>query len=411
MAPPCHAGNVQNKRPLPRDTSRPLGRLARDAPINVPGRRRSSTQFARHSRPAYPVTGTNPDTWSAQSLPNTVIADHRHSPMMPCATSMLLLLVATTVTGRPQRCPFDDYAKAVLAQYYPGPAAVSPDPAALAAAVEPTAVRLEYEDSAVPRPGRSNSGPEDLARPAGHYFGFMERAPDARSTKVAPCKAAAAAAAKRPGNDTAAAAPSAAAVDKLAAYYEQLKEQHDSLARHQVQLQLYEQQQRQQQEYAVMQQQLQQQYYQQQQHAALVFDQLRKNPAFVDQLAAFIEHKRVEMAKAASPSTPPPPPPPPTPVAAPSKAPSGTGRAASGPDGPEEAAVPDGASDRRTVPVDRGDEDGCVGVKRPDARQSAAAAERRPAAASDDEDEPQPSVYDDEQSPPVLEKVYSVPSE
>jgi len=46
----------------------------------------------------------------------------------------------------------------------------------------------------------------------------------------------------------------------------------------------------------LVQQQIQQQYYQQQQHALRMLEQLRKNPEFANQLAAFIDRKRAEDA-------------------------------------------------------------------------------------------------------------------
>jgi len=102
------------------------------------------------------------------------------------------------------------------------------------------------------------------------------------SVVAVPCKAAVAD--RSHGNDTS----SAVTVEKLSAFYEQLKSQQETLARQQFQQQLYEQQQRRQQEFALMQQQIQQQYYQQQQHAMFMLDQMRRNPAFVGQLAAFV---------------------------------------------------------------------------------------------------------------------------
>lgn len=104
-------------------------------------------------------------------------------------------------------------------------------------------------------------------------------------------------------NDTAVAA--AATTDRLTAYYDQLKFQQEMMARHQFQQQLYEQQQRRQQEYLMVQQQIQQQYYQQQQQAMYMLDQLKQNPAFVEQLAAFMNEKHgVHDGPAPAASTP-----------------------------------------------------------------------------------------------------------
>jgi len=110
-----------------------------------------------------------------------------------------------------------------------------------------------------------------------------------------PCKNATAIAVQPPQVDVNGTS-SATIIEKIATYYEQLKNQQEALARQQLQHQLYEQQRRRQQEYMQVQQQIQQQYYHQQQHALRMLEQLRKDPGFADQLAAFINHKRVEEA-------------------------------------------------------------------------------------------------------------------
>lgn len=374
----------------------------------------------------------NIDTASALRSPKTAAAAS-DDEMTAGPTHLFVLTaaaMAATAMGRPQQCSnhnnmLSDYEKSMLAQYFPAaaqPSAVAPEP-----------MVLDYEGSVLPRLGRSNantwSGMTDFAEvdplkhaasPVGRYFGYMERAPTPRST--APCGAAAEPATARRAdvNDTvpaaAAAAPSAAAIEKLTAYYEQLKAQQETLARQQLQQQLYDQQQRRQQQFLLMQQQIQQQYYQQQEHAMMMFDRLRKNPAFVNQLAAFVDQKRVEVQQDQAAgnngaATPPPP------VAA--AAPPGAAAAAAK---TPEAALPaprvadkKPGSDRdrqamanRVMDADKdvADGDDACGAKRVGARQAASSAAARSAVAEDEQAE-----YEDEQSPPVLEKVYSSVSE
>jgi hypothetical protein len=76
-------------------------------------------------------------------------------------------------------------------------------------------------------------------------------------------------------------------VEKLSAYYDELRGQQEALIRDQLQKQLFAQQRSRQQEFALTVHQMQQQYYQQQQHALLMLEQLRKNPGFTGQLTAF----------------------------------------------------------------------------------------------------------------------------
>lgn len=228
----------------------------------------------------------------------------------------VVVITAHVVTSKPHQCSVDEYAKALLGQYYAAETA--------AKAVEPAAIAYDYEDARhAPRPGRSNDHQTDDRNglltsaaaasdyPAGRQVGvpsqvstafdqyFRYTKPDGGQESNA-VKDVPSAASPSPSqqqqltavNDTS----SAAIIEKLAEYYEQLKSQHETLARQQLQHQLYEQQRRRQQEYMLVQQQIQQQYYQQQEHALRMLEQLRKNPGFAGQLAAFIEHKRAEAA-------------------------------------------------------------------------------------------------------------------
>lgn len=327
---------------------------------------------------------------------------------MTAPTARLIMLTAAalagTATGRPQLQHCDmlsDYEKSVLAQFFPAAAAGPSD-----SAPEPTV--LDYEGSVSPRSSRSNADEktdfaavdpllQSAASPAqgrNYYFGYMERAPAARSTGPPHACGETAEAVARPRaiNETAV-LPSAAAFEKLTAYYEQLKAQQEMLARQQFQQQLYEQQQRRQQQFVLMQQQIRQQYYQQQEHAMMMFDRLRKNPDFVKQLAAFVDQKRGEAmpdktggneaqtAAAAAPGVP---------EARAASAPRAADKKKSGEMGPQQ-----------TVAADRADEELAAGdafaaVKRVEARRA-----EQPGARSEDEQ------AEDEDEPPVLKKAYS----
>ncbi|VVC39176.1 Hypothetical protein CINCED_3A018681 [Cinara cedri] len=179
--------------------------------------------------------------------------------------TVCLCVLVTAVTGNPHECLLEEYRRALLAHYNLSPAAV--------AAAEP--VPYDYEAAGL-RPGRSND--------AGAKPGVPQHVldPAAAREPTAPCKATLAQPAKGV-NDTS----SMATVEKLSAYYDHLKNQQELLARQQHQHQLFELQQRRQQEFILVQQQIQQQYLQQQQHALFMLEQLRKNPAFAGQLAAF----------------------------------------------------------------------------------------------------------------------------
>lgn len=201
---------------------------------------------------------------------------HCHTVTTLCG--VLVAAAAVAVTGKPHQCFLDDYAKALLTQYYPAEMA-----AAMAEAAKP--VPLEYEEPTPCRSGRSN----DRAPPA---------VPVAEPIAVAaePVTVAKFIPVAQPGapvsppqllsggaNDTS----SANTVEKLKAYYDELRGQQEALVRDQLQKQLFAQQRSRQQEFALTVQQMQQQYYQQQQHALLMLEQLRKNPGFAGQLTAF----------------------------------------------------------------------------------------------------------------------------
>lgn len=207
---------------------------------------------------------------------------------------VLVAITAAAVTGKPhQSISQDDYTRAILAQYFPS--------AATSKMVEITPTEL-----AEPASFRSSRSDEPaVAKPAvfpdvtGHRYG---------GSADDHFKAAAAAAASKTmyvppvadqsrGNDTS----PAVTVEKLTAFYDTLKGQHEKLAQQQLQQQMYDQQQRRQQEFALVQQQIQQQFYQQQQHAMLMLNQLRKNPAFVGQMVAYAD--RNGTAAAVTPET------------------------------------------------------------------------------------------------------------
>jgi len=213
-----------------------------------------------------------------------------------------------------------------------------------------------------------------------------------------PCKAVVAD--RSHDNDTS----SAITVEKLSAFYEQLKNQQETLARQQFQQQLYEQQQRRQQEFTLVQQQIQQQYYQQQQHAMLMLDQMRKNPAFVGQLAAFVDHKAKSMVQngtsgaAALPEV--------VPEVAPSV---GVNRSPT----PQEK---DKTVDNHMAVEQDNDPDDFGANKRVDARQVArqkvisSDRKQRPVAYDEDNDSGEDDAsapFEYEDTPPVLEKVTS----
>lgn len=187
------------------------------------------------------------------------------------ACSLLAIAAnVVSVAGKPyQSYTQDDYAKAVLAQYFPG-------------ASSSRVIELTPTDLSEPSSFRSSRSDDHYANKSPPLVGHVQAEV---VTAAVPCKAVVADHSQ--GNDTS----SAITVEKLTAFYNQLKGQQETLARQQFQQQLYEQQQRRQQEFSLVQQQIQQQYYQQQQHAMLMLDQMRKNPAFVSQLATFVDNK------------------------------------------------------------------------------------------------------------------------
>uniref|UniRef100_A0A2S2PV08 Uncharacterized protein n=1 Tax=Schizaphis graminum TaxID=13262 RepID=A0A2S2PV08_SCHGA len=216
-----------------------------------------------------------------------------------------IVAAAVSVAGKPHQCfTQDDYTRAMLAQYFPAAASSSMIELTPTELPEPASFRSSRSDDrwtgtltpsvliAKPPPAVAKPPPPtaphvvDGVQPK-HGVADVHAAVAAVAV---PCKAAVADGARV--NDTS----SAVTVEKLAAFYEQLKIQQETLARQQFQQQLYEQQQRRQQEFTLVQQQIQQQYYQQQQHAMLMLDQMRKNPAFVRQLASFVDHKTASAA-------------------------------------------------------------------------------------------------------------------
>lgn len=325
-------------------------------------------------------------------------------------TSLYVLVMAVTAVtvanGKPhQTCvPDSDYAKAILDRYLNGnfqasvPTNLEPE----TAAVMPFA---DYQIAPL-RPGRSNERdfkPDEIASAdmASAPPRLPHRQPDvmplighhidlAQSTVAkasAPCKGTA----RGTVNDTL----SAATVEKLAAYYEQLKAQQDMIARQQIQQQAYEQQQRRQQEYMAMQQQIQQQYYQQQQHMIHMLEQLRKSPAFASQFAAFIDQKRAEAGNATRDA------------------------AASVKSADDDRHNNVRANERDQIIANHGDKD--VVVAGADDSCGAAIAEKRLGARQSDKDrddakdrdatDDQRPTFEDDQTPPVLEKIYSMVTE
>lgn len=168
---------------------------------------------------------------------------------------VMVAVASQMVTGRPHQCFLDEYTKAVLAQLYPS------DAAAVDAATKLVPLAYDNGESLALRPGRSND--KSVPAPGPPHVVLLPPSQNSSGT----------------GNYT--------AIEKLTAYYERLKDEQESLARHQLQQQLYEQQQRRQQEFAAIQQQLHLQYYQQQQNAMIMLENLRNNPEFVKQVAAF----------------------------------------------------------------------------------------------------------------------------
>ncbi|CAI6367931.1 unnamed protein product [Macrosiphum euphorbiae] len=300
---------------------------------------------------------------------------------------------AVSVAGKPYTSyTQDDYARAVLAQYFPGAASSKVIELTPTELPEPTSFRSSRSDDrwAVKSPPLVGHGHPD--------------GPQAVSVVAVPCKAAVAD--RSHANDTS----SAVTVEKLSAFYEQLKSQQETLARQQFQQQLYEQQQRRQQEFALMQQQIQQQYYQQQQHAMFMLDQMRRNPAFVGQLAAFVNHTPTFNAY------------------------NGTSVALALPKAHPEVAAHDCAEkppakqekdqtigNHMVIEQDNDSDDS--GAKRLDARQvarqkvtssssssSSSSDKHKPVTYDEDNENDEydpPASFEDDQSPPKLEKVYS----
>lgn len=209
----------------------------------------------------------------------------------------VVVVAAVSVAGKPHQClTQDDYARAMLAQYFPAAASSKVIELTPTELPEPAYFRSSRSDdrwtgvlqtpsaaAAKPLPLATVAHSSGVAKP---QLGGVENVHAAVAAVAVPCKAVVADP-RAHGNDTS----SAVTVEKLAAFYEQLKSQQETLARQQFQQQLYEQQQRRQQEFQLVQQQIQQQYYQQQQHAMMMLEQMRKNPAFVRQLASFVDHK------------------------------------------------------------------------------------------------------------------------
>lgn len=274
---------------------------------------------------------------------------------MHCTTVTTLcgvLLVATAaVTGKPHQCFLDDYAKAMLAQYYSDPAAMT--------AAKPVA--LEYEEPvAACRTGRSNDDRPVVVPPVAE--------PVVAEPAVAPTWPTAGLQLPQRGaaNST---------IEKLAAYYDQLRGQQEELVREQLQKQLYAQQRSRQQEFTLAVQQMQQQYYQQQQHAMLMLEQLSKNPGFAGQLAAFSRQAAVNGTAVLPPQV--------------------TAAAVQAPPPVADVVPP------KTEPRDQDAAEDDCDAKHLEPRQ---AEHRDPA-------EDQSTAFDDDQTPPVLNKVYSMTAE
>jgi len=327
--------------------------------------------------------------------------NHLGRRTVACAL-VAIAAAAMSVDGKPYPdYTQDDYTRAVLAQYFPGAAASKVIELTPTELPEPPSFRSSRSDDrwaarSPPLVGHSH--------PDGPMPNHIADVHTAGSAVEVPCKAAVAD--RSHGNDTS----SAVTVEKLSAFYEQLKRQQETLARQQFQQQLYEQQQRRQQEFALMQQQIQQQYYQQQQHAMFMLDQMRKNPAFVNQLASFVDHKPTSTTH------------------------NGTSCAAGQPEAVPEVAAHGGfkkppkpqekdqtIANHMVVEQDNDSDDSKV--KRLDARQvtrqkvissSTSSDRHNPATYEDDnengENDPMDS-FEDDQSPPVLEKDYSMANE
>jgi len=308
---------------------------------------------------------------------------------------------AVSVAGKPYPgYTQDDYARAVLAQYFPAAAASKVIELTPTELPEPASFRSSRSDDRWAGKSPPLVGHPDGPQPQHHSVDVHT----AVSAVAVPCKAAVAD--RSHGNDTS----SAVTVEKLSAFYEQLKSQQEMLARQQFQQQLYEQQQRRQHDFALVQQQIQQQYYQQQQHAMFMLDQMRRNPAFVGQLAAFVDHKLTSTAH------------------------NGTSGAAALPEAVPEVAAR-GGDKRPPTPqekdqtignhmvIERENDSDDSGAKRLDARQvarqkvtscSSSSDGHKSVTYADDndngEDDP-PASVEDEQNTPVLEKVFSMTSE
>lgn len=298
----------------------------------------------------------------------------------------------------------DDYARAVLAQYIPAAASSKVIELTPTELPEPASFRSSRSDDrwAAKSPPLVGHGHPDGPKP--HHVADVHTAVSAVEV---PCKAAVAD--RSHGNDTS----SAVTVEKLTAFYEQLKRQQETLARQQYQQQLYEQQQRRQQEFALMQQQIQQQYYQQQQHAMFMLDQMRKNPAFVGQLASFVDHKPTFTTNSNTSCTAG------QPEAVPEVAAHGGFKRPHTPQEKDQTI-----DNHMDVERDNGSDDS--EAKRLDARQVARQKVISSSSSSSSSDRHNPVTYDDDnenggddptasfeddQSPPVLEKVYSMASE
>lgn len=317
-------------------------------------------------------------------------------------TSCLYVLVAVTavaVNGKPyQTClqPENNYAKTIYDQYYNSNMQRSSAPIQFAAETVPAVPFADY-DVASSRSGRSNepglkldeSVPTDVAsippymhhhQPLiGHHFGIAQSTVAKPSI---PCTRSE----YTNGNDTL----SATAVEKLAMYYEQLKAQQDTLARHQLQQLAYEQQQRRQQEYMALQQQIQQHYYKQQQHELNMLEHLRKNPTYAGKFASFIDQKRVEPGNGTA-----------VPVPVPS---------VKVPLNEREQVIANHKTDKDAV-VEYGC-DSAVIDKRLEARQAAnSRIIAKDLDASEDPAEILRPTLEDDQTPPVLAKVYSMVTE
>lgn len=322
---------------------------------------------------------------------------------------VLVTTTAVAVTGKPaHNCFLDDYSRAMLSRYYSpaGAVAVNSQPTFDYGSMVEAAIRLGRSNDdksnaagkhATPTVAVGANAPQPVTLPpAANLFGYQVAAgPGSNMYVTAPCKSAEhqpPPPTVQPGNvnDTS----SAITVDKLVAYYEQLRGQQELLARQQLQQQIYEQQQRRQNEYMMVQQQIQQQYYQQQQHALYMLEQMRKSPAFVNQLTAYFDHNNraggynaTSVATAASP-------------AAVLTAPAAVEKDAKKVVREKDQVISNHERNKEKLDAAANDNQ-CSPPKHLEPRQ---------ATTDDDLVEDRPT-FEDDQTPPILEKVYSMLTE